>query len=257
MAVPAFFGGVSASLTGWLAGCPDVGGSGSPGRELLRFARAEALPIALAATALAAGARRAAGMRLSLAAAAWGLIVMALPGGAPAGCLIVLFALLGAASAGIELIVEARAQPFTDRRVRAGVVAVAAVLLVAPVGGASARTNVGTVWTAPVAFRLAEDLRRLGSHRAGDPAELRVDVVSSTGPDPALAWTLRDFRRLRWLSAPALNPPVDGLPAPVVVVAERDSPAHPGLSATHLGARYRDFDGSGPGDLVMWVPHAR
>jgi hypothetical protein len=254
MAAPAFFGGVSASLTGWLAGCSDVGGSGFPGRDLLRFARAEPLPIALAVIALVAGARRVAWMPLSLAAAAWGLIVMTLPGGAPTGGVIVVLALFGAASAWIELAFVPRAQPLMDPRVRAFVLAVAAVLIVAR--GGAAMATLGTVRTAPVTFRLAEDLRRLGSHRAGDPAELPVDVLSTTGPDPTLAWALRDFRRLRWVSAPDLNPPAEGALAPVVVVAERDSP-RPDLSATHLGARYRDFAGSAAGNLVLWVPHAR
>jgi hypothetical protein len=99
---------------------------------------------------------------------------------------------------------------------------------------------------------LARDVERFSMERAGDAHELPVEVVCQPWPDPLLRWALRDARRLRFHSG---SPdPHDRGPA-LVIGPEPSSTGEAPCSApsARSGARYQ----SGPSRLVLWVPLER
>jgi hypothetical protein len=242
LAEPAFLGGVSASLAAWAVGCAEA----APGAASWTvLARREAVPLALVACAAALGGWRA--WRRSsvavLSAGGFGLLLALSADTARTGAVVVVASLVWLAGVSVAHLQEAAVRVVSRRgRLPAFVTAGAAVLAVSFFGivaGALRPERPGT--SGPVASRLAADLARLGWERAGDPTELAVEVVSPSGPDPAVAWTLRRQRRIRFVTAPG----VAASPVPVVV-SPADDPHAPGLAQTHLGSRY--------GGLVLWVP---
>jgi hypothetical protein len=99
---------------------------------------------------------------------------------------------------------------------------------------------------------LGRDVERLSSERAGDARELPVEAVCQPWPDPLLRWTLRDARRLRFHAG---SPdPDDRGPALVIgpeASAAGEAPCE--MPPARSGSRYQ----AGPSRLVLWVPRER
>jgi hypothetical protein len=137
--------------------------------------------------------------------------------------------------------------------------ALVAALLVIAFVRSGWKLNFGNVlvepagWQATVAHPevrlLAEDMRTLSSHRAGDPFQLpvQVQVAPQTDadartlparPDPVVGWELRNMRNLTWVTAPQVSAESEPLPL-VVTPAWGDGEEAPlDLPEMYAGSRY-------------------
>jgi hypothetical protein len=253
LAAWALVGGVSASLTSWLAAWSSADAFGSGPASWPGALLGDPLPFVLGGAGLLwlIRSRRLGAVAVIVASLGWTARLAVRPGGDPAALMLAVLILTAAVAPALEEIGD-RLGRVTTRPPRwtlatGALLGALALPGLARTGRILAGPGSGPASAGP--GLLAADVERLSWERAGDAHELPVEVVCQPRPDPALRWVLRGARYLSFHSG-SFDP--RGSDRALVVSPEAPPDAEPPCEAppSRSGARYQ----VGRQVVVLWVP---